>query len=371
MKEEQINKTSEAKIWLVGIVMFFLGAGGLYLLMYYFPEPFVKTIQEQVETRNVTITDNGISEAVDKVYDAVIVVKTYQNKQLYATGTGFVYKTDGNVAYILTNNHVIEKGDAIFTEFTNGNVVEAKVTGKDVYSDIAVLSVDKKEVEKVAQIGSSENANVGDTVFTVGAPIDSDAYSGTVTRGIVSGKNRLVGVSLSNSKTSDMMMSVLQTDAAINSGNSGGPLVNANGEVIGITSLKLASTGIEGMGFAIPIETAINFASTLEKGKEIERPQLGISMRNLADAVYLYYPRLNNLSVTNGVYIEDVTSDSPASNAGIKKGDIIIEVDGKEVTSIAYLRYLLFNHKVGDTMKVKVLRDKDTKELEVHLTASI
>lgn len=368
MKNERKN---EGKIWLVGILMFFLGAGGLYLLMYYFPEPFIKTVSEQVETRNVTIVDSGISEAVDKIYDAVVVVKTYQKKELYATGTGFVYKIDGDTGFILTNNHVIEKGDSIFVEFTNGNLVETKVMGKDVYSDIAVLSVKKSDVDKVASVGSSESAKVGDTVFTVGAPLDADSYSGTVTRGIVSGKNRLVGVSLTNSSTNDMMMSVLQTDAAINSGNSGGPLVNANGEVIGITSLKLASTGVEGMGFAIPIETAMSFASKLEKGEAILRPLLGISMRDLADAQYLYYPRLNDLSISNGVYVEDVNNDSPASKAGIKDGDIITEMDGKEVTSIAYLRYLLFNHTVGDTVKVKVLRGKDIIELSISLTESV
>ena len=372
MKEEyKTSKSSDGKYWLIAILMFFLGAGGLYLLMYYFPEPFMKTVNEQVETRNVTIVDNGISEAVDKIYDAVVVVRTFQNKQLYATGTGFVYKTEGKKAYILTNNHVIEKGDSVMVEFSNGDLVETNVAGKDAYSDIAVLTIEDAKIDKVAEIGSSEDAKVGDTVFTVGAPLDADSYSGTVTRGIVSGKNRLVGVSLSNSSTNDMMMSVLQTDAAINSGNSGGPLVNANGQVIGITSLKLADTGVEGMGFAIPIETATNFASKLEKGETIKRPFLGISMRNLADAVYLYYPRLNNIGVDSGVYVEDVNSDSPADKAGIKDGDIIVEMGGKEVTSIAYLRYLLFNYNVGDKVKVKVVRGKETKELEIVLSESV
>ncbi len=365
-----MEKNNDGKIWLIAVIMFFLGAGGLYLLMYFFPEPFVKTISEQVETRNVTIVDNGISEAVDKIYDAVVVVKAYLKNSL-VTGTGFVYKVEGDKAYILTNNHVIEKGEKIYVEFTNGNLVETNVAGKDTYSDIAVLTVDKGEVDKIASIGSSENAKIGDTVFSVGAPLDADAYSGTVTRGILSGKNRLVGVSLSNTTTSDMMMSVLQTDAAINNGNSGGPLVNANGEVIGITSLKLASEGIEGMGFAIPIETAMNFAEKLEKGETIKRPFLGISMRDLADAQYLYYPRLNDLDVTNGVFIEEVTSDSPAAKAGLKSGDIIIEMDDKEVTSIAYLRYLLFNHNIGDSIKVKVLRGNDKIDITINLTESL
>ncbi len=370
--EQLVKKTSNKKIIIVGIVMFFVGAIGLYLLIYFFPEPFVKTITEQTEVRNVTVTDTGIADAVDKLYDAVVVVKTYVDGQLYATGTGFVYKEDGDTAYILTNNHVIEGGDEIYVEFTDGSNVITTVEGSDSYSDIAVLSVDSSYVTTVAQIGSSEEARVGDTVFTVGAPIDSSTYSGTVTRGIVSGKNRLVSVSSSNSGTSDMMMSVLQTDAAINSGNSGGPLANANGEVIGITSLKLSSgsttsASIEGMGFAIPIETALDYAEKLERGETIERPQLGISMRNLSDAMYYHYQELRNIDIDAGVYVEEVTSGSPAADAGIRIGDIIISADGEDVDNLAYLRYLLYTHDVGDTMELTIYRNGD----EVNLTVTL
>lgn len=368
---ENYKRSNDGKIWLVGVVMFFVGALGLYMLMYFFPEPFVKTITEQVIKKDVTVNDNGIADAVEKIYDAVVVVKTYRKKQLYATGTGFVYKKDGDKAYILTNNHVIESGDAIYVEFTDGHIVETKVEGKDSYSDTAVLSLSSSEVLDIAEMGSSESARVGDTVFTVGAPINSDTYSGTVTRGILSGKNRLVSVSTTNSTTSDMMMSVLQTDAAINSGNSGGPLVNSNGQVIGITSLKLATTGVEGMGFAIPIEIALKYAEKEEKGEIISRPQLGITMRNLQEAVYYHYPTLNNLKVEQGVYIESVTKDSPAEAGGLKAGDIIIRVDDKDVTDLAYLRYLLFNHSVGDTMKITVHRDGENIELELLLNKKI
>jgi len=355
---ESQRKTNEGKIWLVGIVMFFLGAIGLYMLMYYFPEPFVKTITEKIETKNVTVTDNGIADAVEKVYDAVVVVKTYYKKQLYATGTGFVYKKSDDKAYILTNNHVIEKGDAIYVEFTDGHIVETKVEGKDSFSDTAVLSLSSDEILSIAEMGSSEDARVGDTVFTVGAPINSDTYSGSVTRGILSGKNRLVGVSTTNSSTSDTMMSVLQTDAAINSGNSGGPLVNA-------------TTGVEGMGFAIPIETALKYAEKEEKGVAIERPQLGITMRNLQEAVYYHYPTLNHLKIDAGVYIESVSKDSPAEAGGLKAGDVIIKVDDKDVTDLAYFRYLLYNHSVGDKMKVTIHRDGENKEFELTLNKKI
>ncbi len=365
-EEKKVQNNNVLRIVVVGIVMFFVGAGCLYGLMYFFPAPFVKTITE--ERKNVTVTDTGIADAVEKVYDAVVVVKTYKSKQLYSTGTGFVYKKDDNTAYILTNNHVIESGDTIYVEFTDGRQIETKVEGKDVYSDIAVLSLSANEVTTVAKMGSSEDARVGDTVFTVGAPINSDAYSGTVTRGILSGKNRLVSVSTTNQGTSDMMMSVLQTDAAINSGNSGGPLVNANGEIIGITSLKLSSNGlsstasIEGMGFAIPIETALSYAEKLENGTTIERPSLGITMRNVADMIYL-----NKTDLTSGVYVESVTSGSPAEKGGLKVGDIVVEVDDEEVSDLAYLRYLLYKHSVGDTIKVKVYRSGDYKELTIKL----
>ncbi len=375
-EQELVPKTSNKKIIIVGIIMFFVGAIGLYLLIYFFPEPFVKTITEQTEVRNVTVTDTGIADAVDKLYDAVVVVKTYTDGQLYATGTGFVYKEDGDTAYILTNNHVIEDGDEIYVEFTDGSNVVTKVEGSDSYSDIAVLSVDSSYVTTVAQIGSSEEARVGDTVFTVGAPIDSSTYSGTVTRGIVSGKNRLVSVSSSNNGTSDMMMSVLQTDAAINSGNSGGPLANANGEVIGITSLKLSSgstssASIEGMGFAIPIETALDYAEKLEHDETIERPQLGISMRNLSDAMYYHYQELRNIDIEAGVYVEEVTSGSPAADAGIRAGDIIISADGEDVDNLAYLRYLLYTHDVGDTMELTIYRNGDEVNLTVTLDQAV
>ena len=345
------------------------GALVLYGVMYYFPEPFMKTItEEQIkEIKNVTITDTGLADAVEKVYDAVVVVKTYANEQLYATGTGFVYKVEDGKAYILTNNHVIEKGDSIRVEFINGSIEEVTVNGKDMYSDTAVLSLDSDKITKIASMGSSEDARIGDTVFTVGAPVNANTYSGTVTRGILSGKNRLVSVSLSNSNTSDMMMSVLQTDAAINSGNSGGPLMNANGEVIGITSLKLATTGVEGMGFAIPIETALHYAEHLEKGENIDRPYLGVSMRSLAEAQY-YHFNIRDIELEEGVYLEMVEAGSAAAKAGLKEGNIITEIDGKKVNSVAYLRYLLYNHNVGDTMKVKVWRDGIMEEIDIELT---
>lgn len=365
--EENIKKKKILSKIILVIVTFFLGAFIMYLVIYFFPTKFVETINTNTTkvVKDISITDTGLSEAVSKIYDAVVVVETYKNDTLIGSGTGFVYKDENNTGYILTNNHVIASGNKIYVSFTNGKRLEAKVLGSDQYVDIAVLSIDSFNDMQVAFIGSSENANVGDTVFAVGAPLDS-AYSWTVTRGILSGKNRLIEINSSNSSslTSDWVMTAIQTDAAINSGNSGGPLANANGEVIGITSMKLVSSGVEGMGFAIPIEIASHYAEQLEQGKEVKRPYLGIAMYNVSEISNKYYDE--NVTTT-GVYVENVESGSPADKAGLKKGDIIIKLNNDEIKNVAYLKYNLYKYDVGDKVKVIVYRGSDKKSLEISL----
>lgn len=176
-----------------------------------FYEYYLKNLVIETTKKEVTVTDKGIAEAVEKVYDSVVVVECYYRNKLYSTGTGFVYKTSDDKAYILTNHHVIENGDDVKVVFTNNEKETATVVGSDAYSDIAVLSVDKEDIISVAELGSSENLKVGDTAFAVGAPLDSSTYAWTVTRGIISGKDRVV-------ETSFNVMKVLQTDTAINSG---------------------------------------------------------------------------------------------------------------------------------------------------------
>jgi serine protease Do len=211
------------------------------------------------------------------------------------------------------------------------------------------------------ELGSSEDLRVGDTAFTVGAPLDN-AYSWTVTRGIISGKNRMVEVELSSS-SGDYVMNVLQTDAAINSGNSGGPLCNANGEVVGITSLKLVEESIEGMGFAIPIERALEYAEKLIKGEEITQPYIGISMVNVADAYYdlKYYNMLTKYNITSGVVILGVERGSAAEKAGLSVGDVIIKVNNDQVSSIGYFRYYLYNYNPGDNVQITYIRNGEEK----------
>ena len=352
------------------IITFLLGMLFLYGIFYLFPNVIGETITK-VE-RDVTVTDEGIADAVDKVYDAVVVVNTYVNGEAYSSGTGFVYKTEDKTAYLLTNNHVIENADDVYVTFTDGTIVEANIVGADVYSDVAVLSVDEDYIISIAEIGSSEDARLGDTVFAIGAPLDS-AYSWSVTRGIVSGKDRLVQVELTSGNTkTPMIVNTIQTDAAINSGNSGGPLANSNGEVIGITSIKLASSSIEGMGFAIPIETAIEYAEQLISGNEVERPYLGIYMLDVTSAYYYreYYDIIREANVTSGVIVTDFEDNSPAAAAGLEIGDIITKVDGHDISSSAYLRYYLYKHNVGDEMNLTILRNGRERDINVMLTAS-
>lgn len=303
--------------------------------------------------KDVTVTDTGIADAVEKVYDSVVTVKNYTRGKLYSTGSGFVFKTDSKYGYILTNYHVISGGSNVSVIFTNDKEEEVNVVGYDEYSDIAVLAVDKDKIISVATTGSSENMRIGDTTFAVGTPVDSSIYSWSVTRGILSGKNRMVQVD-------NYVMSVLQTDTAINSGNSGGPLCNSNGEVIGITNMKLASSQIEGMGFAIPIEDALKNAESIISGKKISRPYLGVSI----------YDATNYFSGETGLYVEYVEKDSPADKGGLKKGDKILKVGDVEVSNSSYFRYQLYKYDIGDKVKITVSRNGSEKTLTVTLTGS-
>ncbi len=318
----------------------------------------------QVIGGNYTVNENSISGAVEKVYDATVTIITSNNGTQVSSGTGFVYKVEGNTAYIMTNNHVIANGDSAKIIFSDSSEAETKILGGDTYADIAVLTTNSKSIKQIATIGNTENLKLGDTTFAVGAPL-GDTYSGTVTKGILSGKDRLVEVSFSGS-TSDYYMKVLQTDAALNPGNSGGPLCNINGEVIGVTSLKLtqekisatSTYSVEGMGFAIPIEDALYYAEIIETGESIKRPYVGISMLDITDSFYLWQAGITiPEEVTKGVAILEVVSTSPAEKAGLKKGDIITKIDKEKIESVAELRYELYKHNPGETINITYNRN--------------
>lgn len=314
----------------------------------------------------VVIDNTGISSAVDKVYDAVVMVKNIQKNQTASTGSGFVYKVDSKYGYIMTNEHVVEGANKLSVVMTNEKEVEAVKLGGDEYLDIAVLRIPVSEVLKVVEIGSTDDLKLGDTIFTIGSPVGEEYYN-TVTSGIISGIDRLVTVSVNSQ--SDWIMKVSQVDAAINPGNSGGPLMNSNGEVIGVNSLKLVDNSIEGMGFSIKIEDAMAHVEELENSKEIERPMLGITLLNVTDTRNLSSYGINlDKDINSGVAIVSVVEDSGISKAGLKKGDVITKIDDEEVINAAYLKYVLYKYKVGDKIKVTYIRNGKTKTADVTLT---
>ncbi len=364
-----MEKNNNIQKIIIYLGIFLAGALIMYGVIYTYPQQF-STVITKTE-KDVTVTDKGLADAVEKIYDAVVVVSTYKDDALSSSGTGFVYKVTDELAYILTNAHVITGGNKVNVTFTDGKIVETKIVGSNQYEDIAVLSVNKNDIKKIAILGNSEKTRVGDTSFAVGAPLDS-AYSWTVTRGIVSGKDRMVEVSLSNTKSADYIMKVLQTDAAINSGNSGGPLCNANGEVIGVTSLKLASTGVEGMGFALPIENAVKTADSVISGDGFDQPYLGVAMLNLTNAYYSnnYYEIIKESKLTSGVIITDIEKNSSADKAGLKNKDIITKIGDTSVSTIAYLRYALYQYKVGEKIQITYYRGAEEKVTIVTLGTS-
>lgn len=331
-----------------------LGSGSILMIFHFYPDLINESVTNVTRLeKEVSITDQGIADAVDKIYNSVVIVKTYKGDSLYATGTGFVYKKENGIYYLLTNYHVIQDGTKIEVVFTDNTVAQVAVKGGDKYSDIAVLTYQTDDILEIANIGSSVDMRVGDTVFAIGSPLDSSVYSWSVTRGVLSGKDREVEVSTSNSNSNDWIMQVLQTDAAINSGNSGGPLCNSNGEVIGVNNMKLVNNGVEGMGFAIPIEEAGAFADAIINGEDVSRPKLGIVMQEHQ----------------SGILVSEVTPGSSADAAGLKAGDILMAINNEKVFKIAALRYELYKYRVGDSVTVEYLRDGKTYTTKLKLMA--
>lgn len=315
---------------------------------------------------DITIDETGISLSVGKIYDAVVMIENIKGASLDSTGSGFVYKKDDQYGYVMTNQHVVAGATSIVVVMSNNEEVEGKVLGSDPYLDLAIVRIPVDAVYAVATIGNSEGTNLGDSVFTVGAPLGYE-YRGSVTRGTMSGKNRLVTVDVST--TADYVMKVLQVDAAVNRGNSGGPLCNINGEVIGVISLKLVDDDIEGMGFAIPIEDAMNYVDSLEKGEAIERPLLGVTMANIGDSYLLLQNGITlDENISFGVVVISVSDG--AEKAGLQKGDVIIKMNDETIQNAAYLKYFLFKHAPGDVITVTYYRNGKEQKTDITLTKS-
>ena len=364
------KKNSPALFIILIILAFLIGAGIMYV--YGLKNP--KIVTKNRTLSETKVTEEAMEDAISKVYDSVICIEIVsEDGTVKSSGTGFVYDKDDKYGYVLTNAHVVSGATTVNGTLSNNKTIELTVLGTDTYMDLAVLKMDVNEVLQVASIGKSSNIKIGNTVFTVGSPMGSD-YAGTVTKGILSGKDRLLETNSQNTNslsTESFIVKVIQTDAAISPGNSGGPLVDLAGDVIGITSLKLVDNQVEGMGFAIPIEDAMNYVDILKAGKQIERPLLGVQILDLTNKFLLYRYGIDvDSSIKSGVILVKITDNYPASNGGLKEGDIVTKIDGQKVTTVAEFKYELYKHNIGDKIEVTYYRDKKENKVTLKLDKS-
>ena len=278
-----------------------------------------------------------------------------------ATGSGIIISEDG---YIVTNNHVVDTSssssysyydlsDATSVKvklYGSDETYDAEIVGKDSQTDLAVLKIDKTDLT-AAEFADSDQAVVGEFVMAVGSPLGLDT---TVTTGIISAVNREV-------ESDGNKYTCIQTDAAINSGNSGGALVNSDGKVIGINTLKLSGSGVEGIGFAIPINSTLDIISQLKDHNKVLRPYIGISGIDLDESTAKRY------NLVLGVYIKTVQDFSPAEKAGLQSGDVIIKADGKDIKTMDELNEIKNSHQIGDTMTLTINRSGQEKDVTVTL----
>ncbi len=286
--------------------------------------------------------------------------KQTQQSTATASGSGIIISDDG---YILTNNHIVassssesyysvsEATKVTVTLFNDKTEYEAKIIGTDEQTDLAVIKIEKTGLTK-AEFADSDSIKVGEFAMAVGNPLDMQS---SITCGVISAVNREI------TDSDGKKFTLIQTDAAINSGNSGGALVNSEGKVIGVNTLKLYGTGIEGMGFAIPINSTKDITSQLIQYSKVKRPYIGISGMDLNEQT----AKANNLQV--GIYVKSIEDFSSAEKAGVKIGDVIVEADGTKITTMDELNEIKNKHQIGDEMKIKVNRNGQEKELTLTL----
>ncbi len=284
------------------------------------------------------------------------------------SGSGVVYKKNGKDVYVITNHHVINSSNDIEVVYPNGESIKATVVGSDRYGDIAVLKMKPDFEVTPFKIGDSDLLDTGETVLAVGSPLGIE-YAGTVTQGIVSAPKRSVSVDLNNDQKDDWDMNVIQTDAAINPGNSGGALINSVGELVGITSMKYASEAVEGMGFALPINDAVNLVEEIIATGKVSRPLLGVSGVSLDgySSYELYMYRIET-NLNKGIYVADIQKGSPADKAGIQPRDVITQFEGEDIQSYKDFLTKLYSKKPGDKIKLTINRHGNTHRVEVKLS---
>lgn len=319
---------------------------------------------------------NSLSDMVEYASKGIVGVSNFQttgnrfagSSELseFGTGSGVIYKIDGDDAYIVTNNHVIEGAGKIEVTLHGGEKEVAELIGSDALTDLAVLKISGKHVDTALEFGDSDQLRAGDSVVAIGNPLSLD-FSGTVTQGIISAPTRSIDV---KTTAGNWEADVIQTDAAINPGNSGGALINTEGKVIGINSLKIAESGVEGIGFAIPSNDVVPLVEEITKNGKIERPYIGIGLADLADVPYMYVQHLPQ-EVNGGVMVTSVDPTSAAGKAGLKEQDVITAINGNAVNNGMELRKLLYSElSIGDKATFTVYSGKEKRTVELTLTSN-
>lgn len=382
------NLKKWGQLLLVILISFFSGILGTFTTLQLSQKQNSGTTTTTTVSKAAVKNENSTTQAVDKVKDAVVSVITYSSnsqnslitsdetdtdtnaEQVFSEGSGVIYKKEGDTAYIVTNTHVINGAKKVDIRLADGTKVPGDIVGSDTYSDIAVVKITADKVTTVAEFGDSNQLTVGETAIAIGSPLGSE-YANTVTQGIVSSLNR--NVSLKSEDGQAISTNAIQTDTAINPGNSGGPLINIQGQVIGITSSKIASNGgtsVEGLGFAIPANDVINIIKQLEKDGKVTRPALGIHMVNLSNLNTTDLQKLKLPgNVTSGVAVRSVQKNMPA-NGHLQQYDVITKIDDKAISSTTELQSALYSHSIGDEMTVTYYRNGKEETTKIKLDKS-
>lgn len=388
MKNLKTSSKKLGQLLLVILISFFSGVLGTFTTLQFSQKQNSGTTTTTTVSKTAVKNENSTTQAVDKVKDAVVSVITYSSnsqnsllgsdetdtdtnaEQVYSEGSGVIYKKEGDTAYLVTNTHVINGAKKVDIRLADGTKVPGEIVGSDTYSDIAVVKIAADKVTTVAEFGDSSQLTVGETAIAIGSPLGSE-YANTVTQGIVSSLNR--NVSLKSEDGQAISTNAIQTDTAINPGNSGGPLINIQGQVIGITSSKIASNGgtsVEGLGFAIPANDVINIIKQLEKDGKVTRPALGIHMINLSNLSTTDLQKLKLPgNVTSGVAVRSVQKNMPA-NGHLQQYDVITKIDDKAISSTTELQSALYSHSIGDSMTVTYYRDGKEETTTIKLDKS-
>lgn len=331
------------------------------------PEPIVAALSSIVPTE--AAADRTV-QAIEKMGPSVVSIlsskKTDKGElRQYGMGSGVIFQKEGNRALIVTNNHVVEEATVFEAVLFNGERKKAKLIGSDRISDLAVLEIDADGIESVAELGDSLQLKRGETVVTIGNAL---GLGTSVTRGVVSSPRSTIPVSLSGDGEPDWEMEMIQIDAAINEGNSGGALVNLDGQLIGINTLKIANLTVEGMGFAIPIDDVIPILQDLIENQKVKRPLIGVTMQNLQSfrgTEVLNLPA----DVKTGIIV--LEASGPAKAAGLRSQDIIVGIDNHDTRSILELRKYLYNEKkIGDSLTVTFYREGKKQTVNLVLAES-